>query len=35
MKIDPRQGFWKTYLDIFKWKNIPDFGTNVQEQPIP
>ena len=34
-KIDPRQGFWKSYLDIFKWKNIQYFRTNVQDQPIP
>jgi len=35
MKIDPRQGFRKTYLDMFKQKNIPYFETNVHEQPIP
>jgi len=35
MKICPRQGFRKAYLDIFKRKNIQYFGTNVQEQPIP
>ena len=34
MKIDPRQGFQKIYLDIFKWKNIQYFGTNIQEHPI-
>jgi len=28
-KIDPRQGFWKSYLDIFKWKNFQYFGNNV------
>ena len=35
MKICPRQGFRKTYSDIFKRKNIQYFGTNVQEQPVP
>jgi len=35
MKIDPHEGFRKTYLDIFKRENIQYFGSNGQEQSIP
>jgi hypothetical protein len=35
IKIDPHEGFRKTYLDMFKRKNIQYFGTIVQEQSIP
>ena len=35
IKIEPQERFWKNFLEIFKWKNILYFGTNVQEQPIP
>jgi len=35
MKIEPHEGFRKTFLEIFKRKNVQYFGNNIQEQPIP
>jgi len=35
MKIESSEGFQKTFLDIFKRKNIQYFGINIQEQSIP
>ena len=31
MKIGAHEGFRKTFLDIFKRKNIQYFGMNIQE----
>jgi len=35
MKITEQEGFRKTFLSIFKRKNIQYFGTNIQEISIP
>ena len=35
MKIKTHERFKKTFLDIFKHKNIQYFGTNIQDQSIP
>ena len=35
MKIESTEGFRKTFLDMFKRKNIQYFRTNIQEQSIP
>ena len=35
MKIIGKEGFRKTFLGIFKQKNIQYFGTSIQEVPIP
>jgi len=35
MKITEQEGFRKTFLSIFKRKNIQYFGTSIEEIPIP